>query len=151
MNWAGGRPFRTCPQRAYEKWVKKTMQMMKDLGFHGLHYHDVYSIMPPRICYDPRHPCDPNDSIRWYVKQMEETRAQIGGTQSEGPFDHYAGNLDSCMYGYFYSLEKDDYAKRGKLLADRHVPMFQLVYHGIILSNPFTGTLNYPLKAPPAR
>lgn len=151
VNWAGGRPFRTCPQRAYEKWIKKTMQLMKDLGFHGLHYHDVYSILPPRICYDPRHPCDPNDSIRWYVKQMEETRAQIGGTQSEGPFDHYAGNLDSCMYGYFYSLERDDYAKRGKLLADRHVPMFQLVYHGIILSNPFTGTLNYPLKAPHKR
>jgi len=151
LNWGGGRPYRTCPQRAYEKWTKKNMQLMKDLGFHGLHYHDVYSILPPRICYDPRHPCDPNDSIRWYVRQMEETRDLIGGTQSEGPFDHYAGNLDFCMYGYFYPLEKDDYVKKRKQLADRHVPLFQLVYHGIILSNPFTGTLNYPLKAPHKR
>ena len=147
--WGGGRAFRTCPQRAYELWTRKNMQMMKDLGFHGLHYHDVYSIAPPRICYDSRHPCMPNDSIRWYVKQMELTRDAVGGTQSEGPFDSFAGNLDYCMYVYFYPLEKDDFAK--KPMADRHVPLFQLVYHGIILSNPFTGTLNYPVKAPHKR
>ena len=149
MNWGGGKPYRTCPQRAYERYARKNMQMMKDLGFHGLHYHDVYSILPPRICYDPRHPCSPADSLKWYVKQMEVTREMVGGTQSEGPFDGYAGNLDFCMYGYFYPLEKDDFAK--KPMADRHVPLFQLVYHGIILSNPFTGTLNYPVKAPHKR
>ena len=149
MNWGGGKPYRICPQRAYERYARKNMQMMKDLGFHGLHYHDVYSILPPRICYDPRHPCSPADSLKWYMKQMEVTREMVGGTQSEGPFDGYAGNLDFCMYGYFYPLEKDDFAK--KPMADRHVPLFQLVYHGIILSNPFTGTLNYPVKAPHKR
>ncbi len=148
-DWGGGRPFRTCPQRAHERYTRKNMQIMKDFGFHGLHYHDVYSILPPRICYDPRHPCSPADSLKWYVKQMEVTREMVGGTQSEGPFDGFAGNLDFCIYGYFYPLEKDDYAKMP--MADRHVPLFQLVYHGIILSNPFTGTLNYPVKAPHKR
>jgi len=149
MDWGGGRPFRTCPQRAYERYARKNMQIMKDFGFHGLHYHDVYSILPPRICYDPRHPCSPADSLKWYVKQMEVTREMVGGTQSEGPFDGYAGNLDFCMYGYFYQLDKGYLAKIP--MADRHVPLFQLVYHGIILSNPFTGTLNYPRKAPHVR
>ena len=149
LNWGGGRAFRTCPQRAHERYTRKNMQIMKDFGLHGLHFHDVYSILPPRICYDPRHPCSPADSLKWYVKQMELTRELVGGTQSEGPFDGFAGNLDSCMYVYFYPLEKDDFAK--KPMADRHVPLFQLVYHGIILSNPFTGTLNYPIKAPHKR
>ena len=149
LDWGGGRPYRTCPQRAYERYARKNMQMMKDLGFHGLHYHDVYSILPPRICYDPRHPCSPADSLRWYVKQMEVTRELVGGTQSEGPFDGYAGNLDYCMYGYFSQLDEGYLAKMP--MADRHVPLFQLVYHGIILSNPFTGTLNYPRKAPHKR
>ncbi len=149
LDWGGGRPYRTCPQRAYERYALKNMQIMKDLGFHGLHYHDVYSILAPRICYDPRHPCSPADSLIWYTKQMEVTRELVGGTQSEGPFDGFAGNLDFCMYGYFYPLEKDDYAKTP--MVDRHVPLFQLVYHGIILSNPFTGTLNYPIKAPHKR
>ena len=31
-------------------------------------------------------------------------------------------------------------------LVDRYVPMFQLVYNGIILSNPFTTTVNAMLK-----
>ncbi len=149
LDWGGGRPFRTCPQRAYERYARKNMQIMKDLGFHGLHYHDVYSILPPRICYDPRHPCSPADSLKWYVKQMEVTREMVGGTQSEGPFDGYAGNLDFCMYGYFYQLDKGYLSKMP--MADRHVPLFQLVYHGIILANPFTGTLNYPRKAPHVR
>lgn len=149
MEWAGGRPYRICPQRAHERYTVKNMQIMKDFGFHGLHYHDVYSILPPRICYDRRHPCSPKDSLHWYVKQMEFTRDLIGGTQSEGPFDGFAGNLDFCMYVYFFPLEKDDYAK--KPLLERHVPLFQLVYHGIILANPFTGTLNYPIKAPHKR
>ena len=148
LNWGGGKPFRTCPQRAYEKWVKKSMQMVKDLGFHGLHYHDVYSILPPRICYDPRHPCDPNRSIYWYNRQMDETRRAIGGNQSEGPFDSYVGNLDFAMYVNFYPLD-NDFAK--KPMIDGLVPFWQLVYHGIVLANPFTGSLNYPVKAPHKR
>jgi hypothetical protein len=47
---------------------------------------------------------------------------------------------------FLFPLEPNDYAKTP--LVDRHVPLFHLVYHGIILSNPFTGTLNYPVKAP---
>lgn len=146
--WGGGRAFRTCPQRAYEKWVRKNMQMIRDLGFHGLHYHDVYSILPPRVCYDPRHPCDPVRSTYWTNRQMEETRRQIGGAQSEGPFDHWIGNLDYAMYVNFYSLD-NDFAK--KPMVDGILPIWMLVYHGITLANPFTGTLNYPIKAPHKR
>jgi len=147
-NWGGGKAFRTCPQRAYEKWVKKSMQRIRDLGFHGLHYHDVYSILEPRICYDPRHPCNPNQSIHWYNRQMVDTKKAIGGTQSEGPFDSYVGNLDFAMYVNFYPLD-NDFAR--KPMVDGLVPFWQIVYHGIVLANPFTGTLNYPVKAPHKR
>ena len=142
--WGGGQPYRICPQRAYERYTRKNMQIMKDLGFHGLHYHDVYSILSPRICYDPRHPCTPADSVKWYEKQMEVTREKVGGTQSEGGWDSYAGLLDFCMYAYSVSLDKGYLDK--KPLADRHIPLFQLIYNGIILSNPFNGTVNYTRK-----
>ena len=144
LYWGGGQPFRICPKRAYERYALKNMQMMKDLGFHGLHYHDVYSILAPRICYDPRHPCSPKDSVKWYEKQMEVTREKVGGTQSEGSWDSYAGLLDFCMYVYSVSLDEGYLAK--KPMADRHIPLFQLVYHGVILSNPFNGTVNYTRK-----
>jgi len=146
--WGGGKAFRTCPRRAYEKWTKKSMQMIRDLGFHGLHYHDVYSILSPRVCYDERHPCNPVQTTHWTNLQMEETRRQIGGVQSEGPFDHWIGNLDFAMYVNFYPLD-DDFAKRP--MVDGILPIWMLVYHGIVLANPFTGTLNYPVKAPHKR
>ena len=144
LYWGGGQPYRICPQRAYERYTRKNMQIMKDLGFHGLHYHDVYSILSPRICYDPRHPCSPIDSVKWYEKQMEVTREKVGGTQSEGGWDSYAGLLDYCMYACSVSIDKGYLDK--KPLADRHIPLFQLIYNGIILSNPFNGTVNYTRK-----
>ena len=87
------------------------VKIMRDFGFHGLHYHDVYSSLEPRICYDPRHPCSPKDSVKWYEKQMEVTREKVGGTQSEGSWDSYAGLLDYCMYVYSVSLDKGYLAK----------------------------------------
>jgi hypothetical protein len=33
-------------------------------------------------------------------------------------------------------------------LIDRHVPFWQLVYHGIVLSTPYTATTNYTIKDP---
>lgn len=145
-DWGGGRPFRTCPRRAHEKWSAQNLAALADLGFHGLHYHDVYSIYPPPICHDPRHPCTPCDSISWIGRQMTATRNALGGVQSEGPFDHFIGDLDYALYVNFYPLEGDDLRK--KPLADRIVPFWELVYHGIVLYNPFTGTLNATVKAP---
>ena len=89
-----------------------------------------------------------NASIYWCRRQMADTRAFIGGVQSEGPFDHWIGDLDYAMYVNFYSLD-DDFAK--KPMVDGVLPMWMLVYHGIVLANPFTGTLNYPVKAPHKR
>ena len=76
---------------------------------------------------------------------MADTKSIIGGVQSEGPFDHFIGNLDYALYVNFYPLEANDLAKQP--LADRIVPLWQLVYHGIVLSNPFTGTLNATVKS----
>ena len=36
-------------------------------------------------------------------------------------------------------------------MIDGLVPFWQIVYHGIVLANPFTGSLNYPIKAPHKR
>lgn len=147
--WGGGKPFRTCPRRAHEKWTASSMKALSELGFHGLHYHDVYSIYPPQVCHSPSHPCDVNQSIDWCARQMSSTKAAIGGVQSEGPFDHFIGDLDYALYVNFYPLEENDLKKHP--LADRIVPFWELVYHGIALYNPFTGTLNATVKAPHKR
>lgn len=57
-------------------------------------------------------------------------REQFGGVSSEGGFDFAMPYLD---YGLYISREP-----WGGGLCDRPVPFWQLVYHGTVLSNPYS-------------
>ncbi len=66
----------------------------------------------------------------------------FGGLASEGGLDHLAPTLDFALYLWSYP----DWEGKPEKLADRHVPLWQLVYHGIILSNLYYTTIDalYP-------
>lgn len=141
--WSGGQMYALCPQRSYERFYPQDIAKIADLGFRGLHYIDVITIVPPRRCYDPNHPCTPKESAYWYDRILQACKEHIGGVASEGAFDFACGNLDFALYVYFNGLT-------GKMnpLHDRLIPIWQLVYNGIILSNPFTETVNASAKDP---
>jgi hypothetical protein len=144
-SWSGGRMYNVCPQRAYEKFAPKDLRSVAGLGFRGVHYIDVLTIVPPRECCDPRHPLNRSQSAGWVGKIMGEGREVFGGIASEGPYDFCCGNLDYVLYVSFNGLTKIP------KMIDRVVPVWQLVYHGIILSNPFAETTNYTVKEDTAR
>lgn len=144
-SWSGGRMYNLCPQRAWELFAPKDLRAIAALGFHGVHYIDVLSIVRPRACHDPRHPLTPDQSAVWINKIMHEARDVFGGVSSEGAFDFCCGNLDYALYVSFGNMTNVP------KLVDRVVPLWQLVYHGIVMSNPFTDTANYTLKGPVAR
>ena len=139
-SWSGGRAYNVCPRRAYERFVPRDLRAVAGLGFRGLHYIDVLTILPPRPCFDPRHPLNTNQSTQWIGKIMGEGKTVFGGISSEGAFDFCCGNLDYVLYVSFNGLTKKPE------MIDRVVPLWQLVYHGIIMSNPFTETANYTIK-----
>ncbi len=144
-SWSGGRMYNLCPRRAWELFAPRDLRAIAALGFRGVHYIDVLSIVRPRACFDPRHPLNPDESAEWLNKIMDEARAVFDGVASEGPFDFCCGQLDYALYvsfGHMTNMPK---------LVDRVVPLWQLVYHGIIMSNPFTDTANYTLKGDVAR
>lgn len=143
--WSGGRMYNVCPQRAFERFVPKDLRAVADLGFRGMHYLDVLTIVKPRACFDSRHPLNRNQSAEWISRIMGEGREVFGGIASEGPYDFCCGNLDYVLYVSFNGLT--DKPK----MVDCIVPVWQLVYHGIILSNPFTETTNYTIKNSVAR
>ncbi len=62
---------------------------------------------------------------------MGEAKAVFGGVSSEGPWDFCCDNLDYALYVSFSGLTKRP------PMVDRMVPIWQLVYHGIVMSNPF--------------
>ena len=141
--WGGGQPVRLCPQRAFEAYCGPLMPQLKDVGFTGVGYFDVVSILHGTACFDPAHPCTRAEGAAWWGKYAAEVQRALGGFASEGAVDHFAGNLDSVLYASFESEEKI-VARHGKGgLPKRLVPVFQLAYNGIIVQNPFTTTVNF--------
>ncbi len=140
--WGGGRPHKICPRRQYERFDTSDLPALRELGFSGLHYIDVMSILPLLKCYDANHPVNRRETAQWYKKTMELCRKQIGGFASEGSYDFAAEDLDYCLYTIYHDLDKQK-----QDIFDEPIPFFQLVYHGSILYNPSTDTLNYGAKA----
>ncbi len=144
--WGGGRMYSVCPQRAYERFAVKDMPMVATLGFRGLYYLDVFTCVRQRICGDPRHPLNERQSGFYIDKIMKLGKETFGGIASEGPYDFCCGNLDYVLY---VSFDKPN-APMPKMV-DRLIPIWQLVYNGIILSTPFTTTVNYTAQDRPSQ
>ena len=107
---------------------------MADLGIRGPHYIDVYSATYPQRCGDRRHWCPPEEMAKYQNKILAEGKRLMGGSASESGFDHVAGNLDYINY-----IERDLQtlaAGRASPLVSGVAPLWELVYHGIILYTP---------------
>lgn len=147
ITWGGGLAHIVCPQRAYERFCSKDIPRMAAFGFRGIGYFDVVSILHAPICRDPRHPCNRAQSARFWGLSAEISKRELGGFGSEGGVDHFAGSLDSVLYASFDSpLKIENGEIPARSLACRMIPIFQLVYNGIIVQNPYTETVNFPLK-----
>ena len=135
--WSGGRMYHLCPVKALA-FAERDLPKTADLGFRGIHYIDVISVVPLIKCYDPRHPVNEAQTEEIYRKIGNYSKELFGGFSSEGAFDFAADYLDYALYVTFASNQEPFF--------DQEIPLWQIVYHGIILSNPSTETVNYPIK-----
>ncbi len=135
--WSGGRMYDLCPVKALE-YAKNYLPKVKELGFCGLHYIDVMTVIPLRWCYDKNHPVNSKQTLEIYKEIMNNCHKLFGGFASEGCFDFASEYLD---YGLYVSWPAVD-----DVMADKLIPLWQIAYHGIILYNSTTDTVNYPIK-----
>ena len=139
--WAGGQCYWVCQQCAWERWLPDEMRRMASLGIRGPHYIDVYSATYPIPCGDPKHPCTPEKTAEYQNRILAYGRELMGGAASESGYDHVAGNLDYINY-----VERDlkllHEGAHNKLVSGVH-PLWELVYHGIILYNSDRLTQNH--------
>lgn len=138
--WGGGRMYNMCPASGGEDFMYEDLPKVRDLGFHGLHYIDVITCVPPRRCFSQEHPCSQSDYVRSMDRIAHRAAELMGGFQSEGAYDYIADVCDMVLYVDFHMFHP------AHPLIDEKIPMWQLVYHGIILSNPGPATVNYPVK-----
>ena len=144
--WAGGRTYNMCPRHAWETYHRMHDQV-KSLGFHGTQYIDVMTCIPTRPCYHDEHPVNKKECAEYYDKIFAESQKMFGAVGSEGAYDHSLKNCDFTLYVSFldYLHDNEEYTKptlKRHKFCDRYIPFWQLVYHGIVLSNPYSRTIN---------
>lgn len=139
--WSSGRAHKICPKRYYELFAEEHFSKMSELGFTGIHYIDVVTILTLLECHDKNHPLTRKEAAEWYRKLMEKSRETFGGFSSEAGYDFAASSLDYALYTSFF-LSGENLPE----ICDEPIPFWQIAYHGIILYNPGTYTLNYPAK-----
>ncbi|NLG14277.1 MAG: hypothetical protein GX561_08745 [Lentisphaerae bacterium] len=133
--WAGGWAMNLCPRNAWETFYQVDMPKIGALGFQGAHYIDVFSATYPYRCADKRHPCNRKEAGEYHVKMLKMARKATGGAASECGWDHCIGELDYINYTSrdMLTLSKNDWKHP---VVDRVVPLWEIVYHGIVLYNP---------------
>lgn len=139
--WSSGRTHKICPQRYYDLFANEHLTKLKELGFEGIHYIDVITILSLLECHDKNHPLTRKESAQWYNRLMKESKEIFGGISSESGYDYAASILDFALYTSFF-LSGEGLPE----ICDTPIPFWQIVFHGIILYNPGTYTLNYAAK-----
>ena len=135
-SWGGGQSYRVCARAVYRKNAEKDFGDIKQLGFYGTHYLDVMSILRPEKCCNPKHPANRRETGDWRGKILRLAREHIGASGSEGCWDFCVGSLDYVLYTVFHPDAKlPD-------ICDRTIPLWHLVYHGIVLYNTSCNTVN---------
>lgn len=139
---SGGRAYFPCFKCVCERHIDDDYRHMADMGLKGTHHIDVTSCIVPYPCHDPKHPCNRQQTADYMNAIGEKAHKVFGGFSSEGPCDHVARTLDYALYVSAYP----SYLGKDTPLMDRIVPLWQIAYHGIILSNPFYATIDYPFE-----
>lgn len=139
--WSAGRAYELCYQKAVD-FAHRDFPRVADLGFRGVYYIDVLSVIPPRPCYHPDHPLNLGEAAALARHLAQYTTQQFGGFCSEGGYDYLCADLDYALQPVRgrYPLTEED-------IFDCYVPMWHLVYHGIVLYNVEAPTMSYPLHA----
>lgn len=141
--WAGGATYNICPARALPVW-QDNYEKMAALGFQGMQYIDVITCTAARECYNPRHRVNKKQAGEYFNALFAKAKEWFGAVGSEGPYDHSLRECDSTLYVTIVDYNK--LADKKFPLCEKFIPFWQLVYHGIVVSNPYARTVN-PLRS----
>lgn len=138
--WSGGEMYWTCPKIGADI-HNAMMPRVAQLGFADGHYLDVLGVVYPRRCYHKDHYVTYGDCVEYAKDTLNTIRKYFKTVSSEGAYDYVVPYLDYGLYTGFES-EKSNLDE----ILDEQVPFWQLVYHGVVSSNPYPSTVNAAFK-----
>ena len=145
-SWGGGRSHIICPDRQIEA-CGKVIENFTRLGFTGLNYSDVLSILYPYVCFDEKHPSSTAKGIKGNEEVMRLHKKLFGGFSSEGAYYHALKELDFGLYVTFGYNNGGLKGCQDSNLIDETVPFTYMVLHGNVFYNVGSHTINYPIKS----
>ena len=145
--WGGGRSRTICPIPALRQ-AKEILPKVRDLGFKGSHYIDVMGTVNAKSCYHPDHPLNKKGYVDVYHDIADVAAELFGGYSSEGGYHFLCNKLNYALYTTFYSpfANTTEFPDEGAKFADFMIPLWEIIFHGTVLSNPFTCTVNAAIK-----
>lgn len=141
-HYSGGYAYHVCLKKQYKN-LRRDYKDVAALGLNGLHFTDVISIVEPDDCHSKKHPCTTGEGIAIVKQIIKETRELFSGFSSEGCFDFALSDMDYGLYVCF----GDGFGHNAVPICDVELPFFELCYHGIVLYNPSSPTINFPIKS----
>ena len=144
--WSGGLMYNICYKQSHDKYFSEYEPKVAELGFRGLEYVDVLSIIKPHVCYDSIHPCTRREGVVYANKMLQGLREKFGGSQSEGGCYFVAKSLDYAMYVTMALNRLTNKEKYPHI--DDYAPIWHIIFNGYMLHNPASQTVNFTLKEP---
>lgn len=127
--------------------AEKYYPRLAAMGENGLHFTDVISITFPHSCHNPKHPLTYKQGIELRKKIMRYHKELFGAFSSEGCVDYALKDIDYGLYLCF----GDSFGHNEVPVLSEYVHAWEVAYHGIVLYNPMSATVNYPVKTPADR
>ena len=138
--WPGGKAYHSCFKTVLDKYLDEDIKRLKEIGINGTYHVDVTSVRKPTQCCNKLHPLNKQQMADVQNQIGRKLRENFGGFSSEGKMDHVAETLDYGLYTRWTAT----YLRNSAI--DKDVPLNELVYNGIILSNPYYGTIDAPYE-----
>ena len=140
-HYSAGYAYHVCLPKQLKN-NRRDLPAVAALKLNGIHFTDVVSIVVPDTCYSDEHPCSTKEGIAIAQTIIKESRELMGAFSSEGAMDFALKDLDYALYVSF----GDGMFKLTVPIVDEMIPFFELTYHGIILYNPISPTINHSIK-----
>ncbi|MBQ8859585.1 MAG: hypothetical protein IJ012_07375 [Clostridia bacterium] len=145
-HYSGGDAYRVCPHCQIDVMNRQLPELLT-YEEDGLHFTDVLSIVVPEVCFAKAHPCSTREGIARHQEIMRETRERFGAFSSEGCMDFALKEIDYGLYVTF----GDGFGHMANPITDAFLPVWEVAYHGTVLYNPSSPTINYTIKNPADR
>lgn len=142
--WGGGQAYQICPEYAC-RFYRENRKTIGTLPLKGAYYLDVFGCAQLTPCFSPEHPVTRGENAALWKDIFRSLQTEYGVTMSEGSREWSLPEVDRS-YAVCNAPGISDVTTvdgRALPLFDEEVPLYEMVYHGLVLYNTYRTDINH--------